>query len=218
MNLNFDPVRHEYFLDKERIPGLTTVLSDMGCSDARWAKEEHRDRGSAVHQLCAEIAMLERPDSDFDWDGTCDKEIAIPYGISFQKFLKKSGFVVEPGMVELAVYSSIFQAAGTFDMWGWSGMRRVLIDIKSGKPQPSVNIQLAGYRFMLRESRGVETDVSYALWLDKDGGMPKVVQPERPAEDERIFKSLMEVWHWRKAHGMLPWKGNGNGSSSNGTA
>lgn len=209
--LRFDRDRHEYFLDGERIPGMTTVLSDCGLTDARWAKEEHRDRGTAVHDLCAEIAMLDRPDSDFDWDGTCDKPIAVPYGLSFQKFLRATGFVVEPGMLEVAVHSAIYRCAGTFDMWGWQNGRRVLVDIKSGKPSPGVAIQLAGYRVMAKESCGVEIDGSYALWLDKDGGMPKVVEPKRPAEDERMFQSVMEVWWWLKANGMLPWKGKGNG-------
>jgi hypothetical protein len=215
LNLVFDPIKHEYFLDGLKVPGITTVLSDMGFDDVdKWAKPEHRDRGTAVHELCSEIALLERPESNFEWDGTCGcgagphckHEIALPYGVSFQKFLRKSGFVVEPGMVEVAVYSAIYRCAGKFDMYGHRGRTRILVDLKSGKPQPAVAIQLSAYRFMLRESRGVETDESYALWLDPEGGFPKVVQPEQPSSDERIFQSLIECWWWKKTHGILPRK------------
>ena len=209
--LEFEPNSHKYRLDGDYIPGLTTVLSDCGLTDSRWAKEEHRDRGTAVHDLCAEIALFERPESQFEWDGTCDKPIAVPYGQSFLKGIRALGFVVEPGMLEVGVFSAIYLCAGTFDMWGYQGKRRALIDVKSGQPSPGVDIQLAGYRVMARESLGIEIDVCYALWLDKDGGMPKVVQPKNPMSDERIFKSMMEIWWWRKTHGMLPWKGNGNG-------
>ncbi len=221
LGFSFDPVKHIYTLDGEKLPGITTMLSDCGFTDAKWAKDEHRDRGTAVHELSTEIAYLERPESAYEWDGTCGcgageacrHQNTLGYGHSFLKGIRSLKFVVEPGMSELGVYTRLYRCAGTLDFWGFThGTRKTLIDVKSGKPQYGVAIQLAGYRVMLRESHGVETDVSYALWLDKDGKMPKVIQPERPAEDERIFKSLVEVWHWRKAHGLLPWKGTNSGA------
>ena len=213
--LTFDPVRHRYQLDGKDIPGMTTVLADMGMVNYQFAQPQHADRGTASHELCAEIALLERPESEYEWDGACGcgqgpdckHAVSLPYGRSYQSYIKNTGFVVEPSLIEFQVFTRTLWCAGTVDQVGWRGKSRILLDLKSGEPQPAAEIQLAGYRYMLRECRGIEVDVAYCLWLDRDGKFPKVVEPKDPAADERIFMSLMEVWHWRRANGMLPWKG-----------
>ena len=216
MGLTLDPLQHRYWLDGREFPSITTVLQDCGMTTSKWFGDDsqYRNRGTAVHELCADIATLERPDSTCVWDGTCTcgavgecrHTVAFPYARSFEQWVRRAGFVVEPGMIELRVWSATLQCAGTLDLWGHAGRHRVLVDLKSGQPQNGAALQLAAYRWMARECMDVETDESYCLWLDRDGGFPKVVQPKNPAADERIFQSLMEVWWWRRAHGMLPWK------------
>lgn len=202
--LQFEPATHRYTLDGRNLPSVTSVLSDCCMVDYQWAQTQHAARGTATHELCAEIALLERPESQFEWDGTCNRADGIGYGRSYQAFLRHTGMVVDPDLIEFPVASLVMQYAGTVDQVLWRQQERVLVDLKSGEPQDAAALQLAGYRIALKEWKGISVQASYCLWLNKDGKFPKVVEPKDPLADERIWMSLMEVWHWRRAHGVLP--------------
>lgn len=211
MSLQFNAKRHRYNLDGRLVPSCTQILIDCGMQDYTYYAPEYRERGRAAHELCAEIAALERPESPYEWDGTCGcgggeacrHTVALPYAHSFKRWLPQYGFIVEPGMIEMTVFSRNLQCAGMLDLWGFRGSRATLIDLKTGDPNPGHMLQLAGYRLMLKECRGISTEQSFCLHLDRDGGFPRLVEPKDPKADERIFMSLCEVWYWRRAHGLL---------------
>lgn len=53
-SFRYDDAAHAYYLDDQRIPGISELLKLGGLVDDRFYTEESRKRGSEVHELCAQ--------------------------------------------------------------------------------------------------------------------------------------------------------------------
>lgn len=202
--IEFDEVAHNYRVLGDPCPSVTEVLTDMGCvGDTRWFKEKHRNRGGRVHSLVKQIAWLRHPQSEYEWDRSCDHPGTLPYGIAFDDWCTEVGFEVIAA--ELPMYLDYPRVAGTPDLVGilrkLRGSPVGVVDCKSGGVYPSVELQTAPYAKMAEKHLGVKIDARYSLMLTPEGRF-KFRECAAPS-DWQVFMGLTIGWHWRKAHGLI---------------
>ena len=202
--IEFEEANHDYRVLGEPCPSVTEVLSDMGCTGTtRFFKQHHRDRGSRAHSLVRQIAWLRHPQSELEWDRSCDYPDILPYGIAFDSWAEETGFEVIAA--ELPMWIDYPRVAGTVDLVGilrkLKGSPVGVVDCKSGGVYPSVELQTAAYAKMAEKHLGLKDLKRYSLMLTPDGRF-KFRECANPS-DWRIFMGLCEGWHWRKAHGLI---------------
>lgn len=137
--LEFDVVNHRYFVNGEIKISTTQVLKRGGVVDDRWYTEEHRWRGSVVHQATA--------DEDTGKIAKFDPKY-VGYFNAWKLFKKERQF--RPVMVEKVLYDPILDTCGTLDRVGCfnNGPIDVLLDLKtseSGQIPKWVALQTASY-------------------------------------------------------------------------
>lgn len=154
MVIFFDPDTHTYTVNGNVVPSVTQIIN----TDTRFCDEFSRQRGTGVHTA---IRFLEENDLD---ESSLDPVIR-PYVTAYKKFKGHSGFVTLA--CEQLVYSLTFQYAGTLDLYGWLNGKRVIIDVKSGQVPKTVGMQVAAYKWALKEM-GWKVDAAYSLQLKSD--------------------------------------------------
>ncbi len=184
MALQFDEARHLYFLDGVELPSVTTVLEEVGLIDYSTIPPATRQmalaRGAAAHQATA-------LDDEDDLDEASVPDSILPYLAGWRKFKQDEGAIFE--QIEHRGYHPQFQYAGTKD-------RRVRLprrskspfdlDIKCGKAQPWVWIQIAAYQGMDSEPRKV---LPFVVELPGDG-----TWREYPAPADWSFDRYFNYW------------------------
>lgn len=200
-----DPATHRYTkpVTGREYTAVTRVLEAAGAvGDISWFREHHRTRGSRVHHLGAQIAHMEHPNSNYEWDQSCDFPEIIPYGLQVQAFCRETGFEVEYS--EIPLCDDSLEVAGMPDLVGILRKRggiRVLIDMKSGRVPPSVGPQTGIYKRMAEKSLDLKIDKRYSLLLRPD--RPYQFRELEDPRDLTVFLSMFSVYSWRRANGLL---------------
>ena len=168
------------------IPGVTTVLKDVGLIDTTWFTKYARDRGTAVHLACA---LYDRDDLD---ESSIHPDVE-PYLQGWIRFKRESGFV--PELIEEKVRSETYGYAGTLDRTGMLNGRRVLLDLKSGAPQPWTAIQTAAYsgcfgHLLKRYAVAVKDNGSYQLTEYRD------------RNDWQVWLACLALRNWKHNGGV----------------
>jgi hypothetical protein len=206
--VTFDPLAHEYRMKGQWRPGATRILSDNGYSGkgAKYFTDESRRRGRAVHHAtrlidenCPEASTMEEVLDVMDMD-----ERLHGYVRGYLLWKKEAEFT--PIYHEILVYSMRLNCCGHFDVYGRTPRGTRLVDLKTWKGQgPTVKrgaaLQAAGYKLMLRECLGIETDMAEILALPGDGKFREF--PSTNPLDEGVFSSNCVVWWDRKTAGIL---------------
>jgi hypothetical protein len=208
-----DQGQHQYCLDGQEVPSVTTVLSAEALSDYSYCTERDRLRGSAVHAIA--LLLTKRP-----WKGSTPQEIVanslwdpsttapalVPYGMACASFLCETGF--RPALVETPVGSKRLMICGTLDAYGemptsTSMLLRTLIDYKSGRPLPGADVQTALYEMCLKETLDLTTDQRIVVWLKSNGEYQ--VFPPRPSggPDLAIGIAATSLYHWRRRNKLI---------------
>lgn len=155
-----DEATHTYTLPDGRIvPGVTSIMRKAGVIDDTWWSDESRQRGTAVHAAI-----------HYHNEGTLDHSsldpLILPYFQAYLAFRAVATFT--PLLVEHVVYSHTQHYAAKIDCFGrWDDGVKCLIEIKSGKRPPWVDIQLAAQQQACFES-GLRPTRLYSLELRKD--------------------------------------------------
>ena len=208
MDIEFNPETHRYLLNGRDAPSVTTVLDAEGLAGCGYWKEEHRKRGTAVHDIVLLLsekisgATVEEIVANSRWEPSLTSPVLVPYGMAAAQYFLDSG--LKPELVEHVVGSTQLQLCGKLDVYGKQpNGKRVLIDFKSGQPQSAADIQTALYAFMLEECMGLGTDERACVWLKPDGTY-KAYPPRPPGgNDLTIGKAAVWLYHWREQNGML---------------
>lgn len=143
--LTFDEEKHEYFLNGQLVPGVTTLLDRAGIIPPeckQWWTPESSQRGIDVH-----LAIHYHHTGGVDRSSL--REEIIPYFEAYLKFERDMGFELFDSEMRLA--NREWGIAGTLDLAGWltiAGRRRfAILDNKSGPHRPRWHwAQLMGYR------------------------------------------------------------------------
>lgn len=200
-SVTLEPNEHRYFTDSgKEVVGVTTMLEEMGLYRIPpQAKVIHRARGKAVHD--GTVAVDERT-----WDKAATSPLIVPFIEAYERFTLDFDF--RPTHIEQVVYSVKYGLAGTLDRIGVIHnpssehyRKRVLVDIKSGDPPPSVAIQMALYRYLAKECLGVTVDECWALWVKADGRYRR--EPCSDPNALQVGLSAVVCYHWRRNNGLL---------------
>ena len=199
---------HEYYLNGEETSSVTGVLSAEGLTDYEWCKEEHRNRGKAVHKIAQIISRdwrgstVEEIVANSRWDPAATDPRLIGYGYGVAKFLLNSQF--RPTLVEQPVGSLRLGLCGTLDAHGLLPSGAALLpDYKSGRPLPAAAIQMNLYAYMLEETFGIKTDLLSAVWVQAGGDYQMWAPRPAGGVDLSIGISAVNLYRWRKQNGML---------------
>ena len=135
--LIFDPSTHTYTLRGQRLLSVTQVIDAAGLIDKQWFTDEHRLRGTAVHE-----AVLYDVQSDLD--KTQLHELIAGYVEGWFAFKRDSKFVPIKKLCEKPQFHPLYLYAGTADLFGMLNSYPALIDIKTGD-SPTAGIQTSAY-------------------------------------------------------------------------
>lgn len=189
----FDPASHTYTVGDRRLPSVTEILHRVGLIDDRWYTEFGRARGSAVHDTL-ELLDMEGSLTDYAVDPRLQ-----PYVEAYERFCVDHPIVWDA--VEYRYFNVGRGYAGTVDRLGRDGDRRVVLDFKTGQPEPFHAIQLAGYaRLVADDEPGVrETRIQrVGLYLRSDGQYRMQVYDDR--KDFSVFEAALLVTQWMLCH------------------
>lgn len=183
--LTFQEEDHIYMLDGVVIPSVTQALHAEGFIDDRWFTEESSIRGTYVH-LASHMHDMGTLDED-----TLDP-VLVPYLDGYKQFLDDTGFEVLES--EVRQYHKTYLYAGTPDKKGLLYGRRSLIDLKSGKPEAWVKLQLGGY-WLLDEPCDC-----YSLQLKPDGTYNFSEKIKDIRHQGQVFLSALVCHQWKNNH------------------
>ena len=193
--LRFDQVAHRYWLGERELPSVTTVLKGVGLINTDWFTEDARRRGEFVHRA------LEWRDRDELDPASVDPSLK-PYVDGYELFLRESG--ARWSCVEQRLGDDTLGYAGTVDRIGTIGDERVVLDLKTGPPQPWHALQLAAYHALIRPLLGAAIRphqvLRYGLYLKPDGTYR--LQAYRERSDLAIFRAALAVAQFKETHGI----------------
>jgi hypothetical protein len=190
--VQFDPERHVYLVDGHEVPSVTRIIRGAGLSDdARYADRD-RLRGQVVHLACE---IYDRCGSEI-----VDPEIS-PYLEAWKRFRAETGFL--PSVIERPHAHLVYRYAGTIDRIGQTAgpngtVGMIVLDIKSGSPEPWHAIQLAAYCTLVGSPYECER---WAVYLANDGTYKIKTFPKNEySTDLSVFLSALNLHNWRLKH------------------
>jgi hypothetical protein len=189
------------------VPGVTRVLADCGyVKGADWFTDESRIRGKQAHYAC-QLVDQHAPDALTMEDALDVIDLAPalhPYLAGYLLFRREKSF--RPVWNERPMHLSSPMVAGTPDSWGHYGDgRKVLVDLKSWRgqgptPKRAAVLQTAGYKLMVKEATGEDTDLRVIVALPGDGRY-RAYECKDP-RDEFLFQCCAHSW-WDRYNNKL---------------
>jgi len=188
--LTFDEATHTYRWSGNVVPSVTQILDGLTvfrCSPEVLAAAG--ERGTDVHRAC-ELDALRVLD-----EMTVTDEV-WPYLEAFRKFVSE----MKPQFdgCETLLYHPTLRYAGTRDLRLHFGRHKEwwTVDIKTAASEsPTWALQTSGYA--LADPEGNQSRRA-ALMLGKDGRYKW--REYKDLNDQRVFASLVTVYHWMKSH------------------
>ena len=182
--INFDEASHTYTTEIEGtkmvVPSVSTIISHILELDYSGIDPFYADRGTAVHKA-VELLIADNLDEE-----SLDEEV-IPFFKAYQKFVKETKFKAQES--EVRVFNKNLWVAGTLDLIGSIGGKRVLMDIKTGQKHKWHHLQTAGYA-LLSDNENIKR---YCLYLTKKETYK--LEPHESISDYSLFKSMAEVYN-----------------------
>lgn len=195
--VKFNAAQHSYSLDGKPIPGVTSVLKDVGITpDFGMVDPDVLARAAALGRACD--SMIEMDVLGILDVTSLDEELKGYYD-AWKDFLACSGFV--PTSVQELVYSPRFGYAGQLDMTGLCSSDDWLIDTKRVATVPfSARFQTVAYSQAWCEAHpGRKPPKRFALQLKKEGRKRWSLIPYTDdAGDLRVFASALTVYNAKR--------------------
>ncbi len=207
----YDDATHTYRRGARKLPGVTTIIKEVGMVDVAFYTEEGRTRGKNVHIACQYL-----DEGSLDW---ADFESRFPdligYVRAWQAFKTETGFA--PMFIEEPNFHPLYLFGGTFDRFGKLPSQQLLeVDIKTGKPEPWAAIQTAAYELLIRAHPERYGDLTgktidrVAVELMSDGKFKR--HPFKEKSDGQVFLAALNVANW-KAQNQQGGRYDGTGSN-----
>ena len=163
---------HSYYLDGDKVDGVTTVLNALPKQLKQWAADISANYAVEHWDELTELSLTKRLDQirfahrdalskaalrgtkihQYGEDLVHGRPVADPEYLgpaqAYAKFLDT--WDIQPVATETPLAHTTYRYGGTADLWGTIGRRdnsRALIDLKTGNVYESVVLQLAGYRY-----------------------------------------------------------------------
>jgi hypothetical protein len=196
LGFRYDPEKHLYTRKDVKVPGVTSILKELGFIDFSFVKKEIMERaqtlGTAVHKTCELYDNHDLPEK------LESAEILNPYLESWKKFQKDFKFKIIYN--EKMVASAKWNFCGTLDRFGTGVIKgkskQILLDIKTSKCYyPAVELQLAGYEIALREMEDMKGEIiRMSVQLSPDNYKITISEDY----DMNVFLSAVNCYNWKK--------------------
>ena len=201
--LHFDEDNHQYSLEMEGglgsplyLPSVSQVIRSAGMYD--YPKNEamtiRMAFGTRVHGLTTQFDqnLIDIRSLDHPEEALCLND--------YKDFSDATGF--EPEHIEQKMYHPMYMYAGTPDRIGAlvdpnrKESVRAVIDIKTGRPHPTTQLQLAAYLMLAREA-GYPAETAFALYIGKGW---RLLELQDFTQSSRVFLSALSVHRWKELH------------------
>ncbi len=174
--INFDPDKHEYSKDNIIIPGVTTVLKEVGIID--YGPFVTPGKGARFHKIIQNYI-----EGSLNWEAISTEEME-----KIQKFteLTKDYQFTE---CEKILYNKAYVYAGTCDY----DSEKYIGELKDGKPEPWHLLQLAAYVYNFP---GTKQGVLIYIDVKKN---PVRIYPMKELRDSfKHFLCALDVYNFRR--------------------
>ena len=178
--LHFEASDHSYTFRGVRVPSVTQILKEEGFTPPYNNKYNATGRGTLIHEATAAYDRWEFYDVPKKFEG---------YIKAYISWSESEGFAYE--YIETPMVHTKLYFAGTPDRITTKGL---LIDVKTGKPSKSHQIQTAAYAMLSPitiKHRG-------CLYLQEDG--KHLWKPYEDKEDFKVFDNALYNYNWKRSH------------------
>lgn len=193
MTIEFCPFTHSFRVDGRQVPSVTQILRDLQFSDAQWATEYSRERGTAVHKA-AEIIFS---------GGALDPESIDPAIAGHVGAIMAYREHYQTRMSRVIACEQIVATPR------WAGIADLILDpgvldIKTGQEATWHKYQIAAYEKAALAVRGKATFHGSLIYMRESGRYAirsfDAYEMYRHAEQ---FEVIVSVWCLR--HNDNPW-------------
>ena len=189
----FDAARHEYHWQGRLCAHVTGILRAVNirrpppCDEATATLAAWR--GSLIHAATLRVDNGEE-------SGVADEALA-GFIEAYASFCSAHIFVASNAWSEQPLCDPSLNIAGTPDRVGFMGesLHGAVLDLKTGEPEPSIGVQLAAYRYLLRVN-GMAVSHRLSVHLRSNGTFR--VQEYTDAGDEAVFLAAVTVHRWQQ--------------------
>jgi len=180
--IEFEENGHIYKVDGKKKLSVNGIIDGAGLRRPFRGSPIYGQRGTAVHLLC-QYYDENRLGEVLQYQGYLD---------SYIKFLSMTKLFYF--QIEEIQYSEKHNYCGTPDRLGFMDKQAFILDIKSGVPTQTDGIALYGYQLLQDKPEKYKL---YDLFLKKDGGLPKLVEQNKPS-DRNAFLAALSVCQWKE--------------------
>ena len=173
---------HVYHWGDTIVPGVNEINRDAGLlTDAQWYTESGRQRGEYVHET---LALYDEGQLE---ETTLDARLA-PYLMAWRNLLRMTGIQIE--MIEQIMYHQELGYAGKPDRIITLRDQFGVLEIKTGVPKPSDQVQVAAYSLF------GPYDYGWVAYLRKDGE-PFLRSVMPLSEFRTVFLACLTIYRYK---------------------
>lgn len=184
----FDREKHEYFLDGQRIPGISELLERGGLVvGSHYYTEASRVRGSAVHAMCADFDM---DALDPDWERS-------PYAGYVKAYISAMETIrPEWALIEVADFHPDYRFGGRPDRSGRIFGPLGVMEVKTAMKAKHHAIQTGLQSLLVARAPRIPPQrlPRYALYL-KESGKWALEEHTDPRDFDRAYALIKEFCH-----------------------
>jgi len=214
----FDPAAHVYKLYGRRLESVTEVLAENGWINSDWFRPIHSLRGVRAHLYCqwvdegedkASVFKIAAADKGFDfgqgfepyWPDAPEQGLdgCLESWIKFREWMR---FDVLDN--ETPLYHPKMLYAGTPDRRASYARGQIILDLKTGGPEPWNGFQLAAYAGLYLEANAFRR---FGVYLQSDGARA-ITKEYDDYSDFSIFSAMLACTRARAKHRIKPIKGD----------
>lgn len=183
---------HTYWLGDEQIPGVTTVISEVGLVNYEWSSQFAMDRGSEVHKAI-----------HYYLEGDLDIETLHPMYRGYLDAALRAidALGVDVVAVEQKVFHPIYRYAGTADLIATRGVGELyIIDWKTAfNPPKATALQVHAYAEAWKETTRTPVHHRISVGLHQEGKFRIHNYDEVPWAFDH-FLAALSLWNLRKEY------------------
>jgi hypothetical protein len=191
--IEFNEALHEYRVGGILTPSVSQILKANGLMESFRHNPTALNNGTAIHRAL-ELHDLGKLDES-SLDKRLEKCIQL-----WEKFKKEIGVICVLGAEERVCFGVMY--AGTIDrILSLNSGKKMILDFKSGSPQPWAALQTAGYAmaYDITNHKEYERCCAKVHW-----DMDRIVyKPYKDHADFNSFMAMATVFHWKKNNGYL---------------
>ena len=191
--IEFNEALHEYRVGGILTPSVSQILKAKGIMESFRHNPTALNNGTAIHRA------LELHDLGKLEESSLDKRLAKCIQL-WEKFKKEIGVICVLGAEERVCFGVMY--AGTIDrILSLNSGKKMILDFKSGSPQPWAALQTAGYAmaYDITNHKEYERCCAKVHW-----DMDRIIyKPYNDPADFNSFMAMATVYHWKKNNGYL---------------